>query len=107
MVRISSVAIISVFAFQTALAGKLECLHVYGNGNLSVTTKILIQPAGTVSDSTLKKIQESLGLDEINFKYLQVLMSSYGESKSSSKNSSVIVIADHENFAQGFSDGDR
>ena len=100
MVRLSSVAILSVFAFQTALASNLECLHLYGNGNLSVTTKILTQPAGSVSDSTLKKIQESLGLDEINFKYLQVLMNAYGESKSSKTDSSVIVIADHENLAQ-------
>lgn len=100
MNRISQAVVISVFAFQAALASNLECLYLYGNGDLRVTTQILSQPSGTVGSSTLKKIQESLGLDEINFKYLQVLMNSYGESKRSANNRSVIVIADHENLAQ-------
>tara|TARA_B110001454_G_scaffold106457_1_gene100226 strand:+ start:66700 stop:68604 length:1905 start_codon:yes stop_codon:yes gene_type:complete len=100
MFRISSIAVISVFAFQTALASKLECLYVYGNGDLRVTTQILSQPAGAVGPETLSKIQKSLGLDDINFKYLQVLMGAYGESKRSVKNDSTIVIADHGNLEQ-------
>ncbi len=100
MFRISSIAVISVFAFQTALANKLECLYVYGNGDLRVTTQILSQPSGAVGPATLLKIQQSLGLDEINFRYLQVLMGAYGESKRSVKNDSTIVIADHNNLEQ-------
>ncbi|OYZ13659.1 MAG: hypothetical protein B7Y39_17035 [Bdellovibrio sp. 28-41-41] len=100
MFRISSIAVISVFAFQTALANKLECLYVYGNGDLRITTQILSQPSGTVGPATLLKIQQSLGLDEINFKYLQVLMGAYGESIRSVKNDSTIVIADHGNLEQ-------
>lgn len=98
MIRFSNIAVVSLFVFHTALANKLECLYVYGKGDLGITTKILSQPSSAVSPSTLKSIQESLGLDEINFKYLQVLMGSYGESKRSAKNDSLIVIADHGNL---------
>lgn len=81
-------------------ASTLECLYLYDQKNLKLTTQILTQPNGSVSEATLKQIQKQLELDEINFKYLQVLLGAYGESKKPRQNDITIVIADRENLAE-------
>ncbi len=86
------------FAFQVSQASSLECQYLYNSQSLQLTTQILAQPAGTVRPEIVKRIQTSLGLDDINFKYLQVLLGSYAESKRSKSSDSTIVIADHHNL---------
>lgn len=89
-----------VFAFQVGNASNLECQFLYDRSDLTVTTKLLQQPQESLKAGMLSEIQRSLGLDEINFKYLQVLLKSYTTSKKSVQNNSVIVIADHGNLAE-------
>ncbi|MBL7543098.1 MAG: UTP--glucose-1-phosphate uridylyltransferase [Bdellovibrionaceae bacterium] len=89
-----------LFVFQFSLASSIECKYFYGNDKLKLATEILTLPTGTARPELLAKVQESLGLDEINFKYLQVLMKAYGESKKSTQTNSVLVIADRHNLAE-------
>lgn len=90
--------LVIVLSLSVTQATGLDCRYLYDQKNLQLATQILTQPAGSQPADLLKRIQLNLGLDEINFKYLQVLLSSYTESKNSKKTDSVIVIADHENL---------
>ena len=80
-------------AFQLSQAASLECQYLYNNQSLKLTTQILAQPTGSVRPELIKRIQNGLGLDDINFKYLQVLLGSYVESKRSKNSDSTIAIA--------------
>lgn len=98
MVR-AVIGFILFIAIQSQAAG-LDCRYLYDGQNLQLTTQILTQPKGSQSEQLLLSVQKNLGLDEINFKYLRVLLNAYVESKASNKSDSVIVIADHHNLAE-------
>lgn len=99
MVRFSYSLLAFVFAFQMASAGGLECKFFYAKGDLKLATEVLSTPADQVNPAHLAEVQTWLGLDAINFKYLQVLMGAFAQSKKPGKTDSFILIADHGNVA--------
>lgn len=97
---VSAFVLVIFFIVQSSFAKNAQCLYYYDSANLVAITQLLSEPSGMVPDSTLNKIKETLGLDSINFKYLQVLMKAYTNAKKGDTAKSLVLIADHGTIDQ-------